>query len=293
MTGWQGVAVMLGAGGIATVISGFVVPVGVRRRLEPFTPARQQGTVTQLSLSRMGVWLTGLFRYGLTFGGERTDLAVRIERAGVGVSARQFRSVQLIAAFFGLLLASLVAVVWALPAVVVLGVLVGFPCGALWVCDQVLVVAYRRRSAQVLRELPVVVEQLAGLMKNGVGLAEACADVAAHTAGLVAADLARIAREIGHGVPVEVALQAWADRHDVPAVRRVVAVLDAHRHAADLGGLLAAEVRELRAQGHRELLALMQQREQQVWIPVTVATLVPGVLLLGVPFVYTLGVVLG
>ena len=36
---------------------------------------------------------------------------------------------------------------------------------------------------------------------------------------------------------------------------------------------------------HRELVEAIERRGQQVWIPVTVATLVPGVLLLAVPFV--------
>ena len=125
------------------------------------------------------------------------------------------------------------------------------------------------------------------------GVAEACAQVAVHTRSVLASDLGRVAREIAHGVRDEVALQAFSDRHDVAAIHRIVAVLDAHRHATDLGGLLAEEVRELRLAAHRDRLALMQQREQQVWIPVTVATLVPGVLMLAVPFWHTLSGVLG
>ena len=35
---------------------------------------------------------------------------------------------------------------------------------------------------------------------------------------------------------------------------------------------------------HRELLAELERRSQQVWVPVTVATLLPGSLLLLVPF---------
>ena len=36
---------------------------------------------------------------------------------------------------------------------------------------------------------------------------------------------------------------------------------------------------------HRETLDLIERRSQQVWIPVTVATLVPGVMFLAVPFI--------
>jgi hypothetical protein len=35
---------------------------------------------------------------------------------------------------------------------------------------------------------------------------------------------------------------------------------------------------------HRDLVEIIEKRGQQVWIPVTVATLVPGLLFLAVPF---------
>ena len=48
---------------------------------------------------------------------------------------------------------------------------------------------------------------------------------------------------------------------------------------------MAEEARTDRAEVHRELIETIERRGQQVWIPVTVATLVPGVLFLAVPFV--------
>jgi hypothetical protein len=38
----------------------------------------------------------------------------------------------------------------------------------------------------------------------------------------------------------------------------------------------------------RELIEQIERRAQQVWIPVTVATLVPGAVLLAVPFLEAL-----
>jgi hypothetical protein len=43
----------------------------------------------------------------------------------------------------------------------------------------------------------------------------------------------------------------------------------------------------------REAIELMDRRAQQVWIPVTVAALVPGVVFLAVPFVDALRVFAG
>ena len=71
----------------------------------------------------------------------------------------------------------------------------------------------------------------------------------------------------------------------MPSVDRLVAVLALNREAADLGRLIADEARTDRAEVHRELIETIERRSQQVWIPVTVATLVPGVLFLAVPFI--------
>ncbi len=46
----------------------------------------------------------------------------------------------------------------------------------------------------------------------------------------------------------------------------------------------------MRRDAQRQLIETIERRGQQVWIPVTVAALVPGVLLMGVPFVDALRV---
>ena len=64
---------------------------------------------------------------------------------------------------------------------------------------------------------------------------------------------------------------------EVDAVDRLVAVLALNREAGDLGRLISEEARAIRRDVHRELIETIERRGQQVWIPVTVATLVPGV----------------
>ena len=44
----------------------------------------------------------------------------------------------------------------------------------------------------------------------------------------------------------------------------------------------------IRREVQRELIEQIERRAQQVWIPVTVATLVPGAVLLAVPFIEAL-----
>jgi hypothetical protein len=64
-----------------------------------------------------------------------------------------------------------------------------------------------------------------------------------------------------------------------------VAVLALNREAADLGHLISEEARAMRADAHRELIEIIERRSQLVWIPVTVATLLPGVVFIAIPFI--------
>ena len=58
--------------------------------------------------------------------------------------------------------------------------------------------------------------------------------------------------------------------------------------ATDMGRIVSDEARSLRREVHRELLGTIERRNQQVWIPVTFAALLPGVLLIAVPFISAL-----
>ena len=72
---------------------------------------------------------------------------------------------------------------------------------------------------------------------------------------------------------------------DVAALDRLVSVLALNRQAGDLGRLIGDEARAIRRDVHRQLVETIERRGQQVWIPVIVATLVPGVIFLAVPFI--------
>jgi len=84
------------------------------------------------------------------------------------------------------------------------------------------------------------------------------------------------------------ALREWAEVARVDVVHRLVGVLAFGSEAADLGRIVSAEARQARRDLHRRTIELIERRAQQVWIPVTVATLVPGVILLAVPFLAAL-----
>ena len=84
------------------------------------------------------------------------------------------------------------------------------------------------------------------------------------------------------------ALREWAAVARVEALDRLVPMLGLNSEAADLGRLVSEEARSIRREVHRRLVETMERRGQQVWIPVTVATLVPGVIFLAIPFIEAL-----
>ena len=210
---------------------------------------------------------------------------MRLERVHSPLDVTAFRLRQLgwVVAALGLALVGVVAV--RPPGAVAALAVLGLPLLAFLVVEQELA----RRSAawqrRLFLELPVVTEQLGMLLSAGYSLGAALARLSRRSDGAIAQDLRRVVGRTRQGVSEEQALAEWARLAAVPSVDRLVAVLALNREAADLGRLMADEARTDRAEVHRELIETIERRSQQVWIPVTVATLVPGVLFLAVPFI--------
>ena len=99
-------------------------------------------------------------------------------------------------------------------------------------------------------------------------------------AGPSAASLARVAQ----GLSTNDALHEWAVLVDVPAAGRLVSVLALDRETTDLGGLVVGGSGRDATRGASLLIEIVERRNQQVWIPVTIAALVPGAILLAIPF---------
>lgn len=142
-------------------------------------------------------------------------------------------------------------------------------------------------------ELPVTAEQIAMLLGSGYPLLGALDRVSRRGTGSTARDLRRVTGRVRQGASEEQALQEWAELADVVAVERFVSVLVLNREASDLGRLIATEARSIRRDVHRDLVEVIERRGQQVWIPVTVATLLPGAMFIGIPFTAALNDFLG
>lgn len=220
--------------------------------------------------------------------GVRGDLAGRLELLHSPLDPAEVRLRQGTRAVIALLGTAAATLVVPLPVPLEAGLVLAAPVLAVLVQEQRLVVAAEARRARLLRELPIVGEQLAMLLGSGYSLSGALTRIAGRGRGVAARDIERVLRRVRQGRAEGEALAEWAAVVDLPALDRLVAILALDQQGGDLGRLLAAEARSIRAEVARQLAAELDRRAQQVWIPVTVATLLPGTVLLAVPFVAAL-----
>jgi Flp pilus assembly protein TadB len=220
--------------------------------------------------------------------GVSEELAVRLERLHSPLDVTAFRLRQVGWSLAGFGVAALTTATLRPPPLAGLIFVLAAPLLAFLVLEQRLASASERWKQRLFLELPVVAEQLAMLLSAGFSLGAALNRLSARGNGQVAHDLARVCGRIRQGLSEIEALREWAVVADVEALTRLVPVLALNREASDLGRLVSEEARAIRRDAHRALIETIERRSQQVWIPVTVAALVPGVLFLVVPFIEAL-----
>jgi tight adherence protein C len=217
--------------------------------------------------------------------GVTEPLAVRLERTGSTLDVTAFRVRQLGWAAVGLLTGSVLAAATQQSGPVALLLIVTGPLIGFLVVEQRLAAESQAWQRRLFLELPVVAEQLGMLLSAGYSLGAGLGRLAARGKGACGRDLQRVVGRIRQGLSETDALREWATVADVDALHRLVAVLALNRQSGDLGRLIGEEARAIRRDVYRELIETIERRGQQVWIPVTVAALVPGVIFLAVPFI--------
>ncbi len=220
-------------------------------------------------------------------------LALRLERvhSSLDVAGFRLRQIGWSALAFGL--GALITLATHPAPVVSVALILGTPFVAFLLVEERLARASRDWQDRLFYELPVVTEQLAMLISAGFSLTASLDRIAARGGGACAADLSRVGVRIRQGLGEDRALGEWGTIAGVDAVDRLISVLALNRETSDLGRLLAEEARSIRRDAQRRLTETLERRSQQVWIPVTVAALVPGVILLGVPFLEVMRIYTG
>jgi len=262
-------------------------------RLRPYHPGATRRLRPSLT-SGSSLWEL-LGPMGRTFGarlaaafGVSEDAGMRLRRVHSSIGVTAFRTRQLAWSATSFIVAVIPAAALGLPPALSALIVLGAPLLAFLVVEQRLSDASKHWQRRILYELPVVSEQLAMLLAAGYSLGAGLNRLAERGNGCCARDLATVANRIRHGLSEADALKEWAEVARVDAVDRLVAVLALNSEASDLERLVAAEGRQSRHEVHRRTIELIDRRAEQVWVPVTVATLVPGVILIAIPFLAAL-----
>jgi tight adherence protein C len=296
----SGLALWAGATLALSELRWFARP-SLATRLRPYAPARlrqpeQRGVLSVESFREVVAPLARSLgeRVGRVFG-INEELALRLERVHSPLDVTRFRVRQLGWAGAGFAGALVLGLALGAPAALAALMTAGGALLGFLLAEQQLLAASARRQRRVFLELPVVSEQLAMLLSAGYSLGAALNRMALRSSegSACAEDLRRVCGRIRQGVPEIDALREWAVIVRVEALDRLIPVLALNRETGDLGRLLSAEARAIRRDVHRQLVETMERRSQQVWIPVTVATLVPGVVFMAIPFIEALRVFSG
>jgi hypothetical protein len=216
--------------------------------------------------------------------GVSEELSARLARVHSPYDVTSFRVRQCGAALGGLAAAGLITLATRPPAVFAAFILLGAPLLVFLLLEQRIAAQSAARQRRIFLELPVISEQLAMLLTAGYSLGAALNRIAARGRGACAQDLRIAMGRVRQGLTETEALREWAALARVDALDRLVPVLALNSEAADLGRLVSDEARSIRAEVQRQVVETMERRAQSVWVPVTIATLVPGVILLAIPF---------
>jgi tight adherence protein C len=216
--------------------------------------------------------------------GVSEELALRLERVHSAQSVAEFRTRQVGWAVGALGAMALVLLLVAPPAPLALMLLVGEPLMVFLVIEQQLMSASHDKQQRAFLELPVLAEQLGMLLSSGFSMMGALGRIAERSDGACSQDIARVIARVSHGLSPDEGLREWARITDVAELHQLTTILLLHHDAGDLGALISQEARSIRREAQRQLIERIERRNEQVWIPVTVATLVPGVIFLAIPF---------
>ena len=118
-------------------------------------------------------------------------------------------------------------------------------------------------------QLPAAAELLALAVGAGEGPTAALSRVAALCRGDLGRDLGRVLAQVRTGVPVAAAMEAYAARSDVAAVRRFAdAFVVALERGTPLADVLRAQAADARDAARRELTERAARREVLMLLPV-------------------------
>lgn len=149
--------------------------------------------------------------------------------------------------------------------------------------------AEKRRNRSLDFAIASVLEQVHLKVMNGNSLKAAL--TAAEDPGN--RDVRYLLNMLKSGLDLPQAGTFWINDFDNPTKRRVVDILTSNATAAETLALVEALIEHLRNEQKFALIGEIERRNQLVWIPVTLAVLLPGMIFIAIPLEATLKALLG
>ncbi|TAN20543.1 MAG: hypothetical protein EPN30_10060 [Actinomycetota bacterium] len=167
--------------------------------------------------------------------------------------------------------------------VVLIGALAGLASAAVigrYFVDQ----RRKRRSEELASSLVALLEQIYLKVINGSSVHSSLTSIE----GIGNRDIASLQGLVKSGLDLESAAAYWIEEFDAPAKRQLADLLLARTTTSETLTLMAGLVQQLRSEQNFSLIATIEKRNQLVWIPVTIAVLVPGMIFIAIPLEATL-----
>jgi hypothetical protein len=142
----------------------------------------------------------------------------------------------------------------------------------------------QRRTSEVNLAVVSLLEQVHLKLVNGNSLNAALANAE----GVTNPDVAQLQNLLRSGLDLETAASFWLAEFDTESKRRLTDLFLAKTTTSETLALLSALISQLRKEQRFSLIAEIERRNQLVWIPVTIAVLVPGMIFIAIPLEATL-----
>lgn len=221
------------------------------------------------------------------------SVETRLRRAGLATSSEAFRTRQLSTAVVAATITLFFGLTSSGPRLLVVVLAFGALALAVLLFEQHLNTQVTKHQERLFRELPLLAEQLSTLLASGFSLGSSLGQIATSHSGSIGTQFARIRDHVHAGRTWEAELLDWAEMMQVNELQRLITVILLHHETTELSRLVSHEAMLLRQEAQRRRNEQIERQSQQVWIPITVATLVPGVIFLLIPFLHALQMVAG
>ncbi len=146
----------------------------------------------------------------------------------------------------------------------------------------------RRRVRELKDALPLYIEQIGSFVASGLSIQSAIDRYLKTIKGPWSTPSRQMSAEIRRGANPGRALGMIASQYRLTGLDHLTRLLDANYSSPELPSLLDEQSRSLRRRQQLELTEKLAKRAQAVWIPVSVAALVPGIIFVMIPFVSAL-----